>query len=36
LKTDEARPFPAFAIRIDGQIDTMDEPFKPIDISNDD
>jgi|GEM_PF-2207192 len=36
LKSPDAKPFPAFAIRIDGQIDTMDEPFQPIDISNDD
>jgi hypothetical protein len=33
LKSPDAKPFPAFAIRIDGQIDTMDEPFKPMDIS---
>lgn len=38
LKSPDATSFPAFTIRIDGQIDTMDEPFKPIDISisNDD
>jgi len=36
LKSPDAKPFPAFAIRIDGQIDMMDEPLQPIDISNDD
>jgi len=38
LKTDEARPFPAFAIRIDGQIEQMEEEYQSIDhaLSDDD
>ena len=38
LKTDEARPFPAFAIRIDGQIEQMEEAYQSIDhsLSDDD
>jgi hypothetical protein len=38
LKTAEARPFPAFAIRIDGQIEQMEEEYQSIDhsLSDDD
>jgi len=38
LKSPDAKPFPAFAIRIDGQIEQMEEAYQSIDhaLSDDD